>query len=272
MDVDDGMFPVAFAIVSGENHSDWTWFLEQLNMALDNTGQIVFVSDRHQSIIDGVRFVFGDVHHAFCLRHLKANFKKNLRKPMSAILKNVLEVLLTDAAYARATLDFNNHMGDIRGISEDAYIWLMTTRPENWANCLFPGNRYDKLTSNYAETYNAWILKQRELPIMQLLNSIRMKQMEMMYKRKQKLIKWKYDVGPKINKILKKRVRKSEGLTVRRSSMSGFEVEGDASTHSVDLSLRSCSCKAWEMTGLPSIHASAAIIQDSWTTPELCFT
>ncbi|XP_042488636.1 uncharacterized protein LOC122068795 [Macadamia integrifolia] len=110
-----------------------------------------------------------------------------------------------------------------------------------------------------SETYNAWILKQHELPIMQLLNIIRVKQMEMMYKRKQKLIKWKYDVGPKINKILKKRVHKSEGLTVRRSSVSGFEVEGDASTHSVDLSLRSCSCKVWEMTGLPCIHASTAI-------------
>ena len=43
-DADDGMFLLAFGVVSSENYEDWYWFLEKLKGVLDGK-EIIF--DRH---------------------------------------------------------------------------------------------------------------------------------------------------------------------------------------------------------------------------------
>lgn len=44
------VFPLAVAIVDGENDSAWEWFLKMLLQFVPNKSDVVFVSDRHSSI------------------------------------------------------------------------------------------------------------------------------------------------------------------------------------------------------------------------------
>lgn len=48
------IFPLAFAIVDGENDSSWEWFFRSLSKFVQNHEDVVFVSDRHSSIYHGL--------------------------------------------------------------------------------------------------------------------------------------------------------------------------------------------------------------------------
>lgn len=51
------IFPIAFAVVDGENDQAWTWFFSKLLDVVEDGHDLVFVSDRHQSIYAGLRKV-----------------------------------------------------------------------------------------------------------------------------------------------------------------------------------------------------------------------
>ncbi|KAI5424721.1 hypothetical protein KIW84_030781 [Lathyrus oleraceus] len=59
IDGNDGVFPVAFAVVDAETEDNWHWFLQELKSALSTSEQITFVSD----------FQNGLKNH--CLKYLK---------------------------------------------------------------------------------------------------------------------------------------------------------------------------------------------------------
>ena len=69
-DVDDGMFPIAFGVISSENYEDWLWFLQKLKGILQDK-EVVIISDRHQAILRNVSQLFGVENHAYCYRHVK---------------------------------------------------------------------------------------------------------------------------------------------------------------------------------------------------------
>ncbi|KAM6580540.1 hypothetical protein CsatA_004314 [Cannabis sativa] len=49
-DANNQLFLIAFAIVDSENHDSWKYFLQKLKEAIGEVENLVFVSDRHQSI------------------------------------------------------------------------------------------------------------------------------------------------------------------------------------------------------------------------------
>lgn len=51
------IFPLAFAVVDGENDSSWTWFFQKLLEVVEDGEDLVFVSDRHNSIYAGLQKV-----------------------------------------------------------------------------------------------------------------------------------------------------------------------------------------------------------------------
>ena len=78
-DADDGMFPIAFGVVSSENYEDWLWFLQKLKDILQDK-EVVIISDRHQAILRSVSQLFGVENHAYCYHHVKENFSSYMTK------------------------------------------------------------------------------------------------------------------------------------------------------------------------------------------------
>ncbi|XP_047307427.1 uncharacterized protein LOC124910759 [Impatiens glandulifera] len=50
LDANEQLFPVAFGVVDSENNNSWTYFMQQLRVAIGLVPDLVFVSDRHPSI------------------------------------------------------------------------------------------------------------------------------------------------------------------------------------------------------------------------------
>ena len=75
----------------------------------------------------------------------------------------------------------------MRSISSDAVDWLLEHAPrEHWVELYFAGNRYGHITSNIAESLNAWLLDSRDKPIVTLIESHRHKLMKWFSDRRQK--------------------------------------------------------------------------------------
>lgn len=59
------IFPLAFGIVDSENDHAWTWFFNKLQGIVANSEDLVFVSDRYNSIYSGIRRVSEMVNQYF---------------------------------------------------------------------------------------------------------------------------------------------------------------------------------------------------------------
>lgn len=51
------IFPLAFGIVNSENDDAWAWFFYKLSSFVPDCSDLVFISDRHASIYNGLRQV-----------------------------------------------------------------------------------------------------------------------------------------------------------------------------------------------------------------------
>lgn len=138
--------------------------------------------------------------------------------------------------------------------------FLKTLPKENWAAAHFPGPKYGEMCSNVAESFNAWIVDQRFLPIYQMLDGIRAKIMEMNAQRRRVAEGWKTFLCPEMETIMQDLLECGRHWDVGRSSEFLFEVHGEDSVM-VDLQSRTCSCRMWQIKGFPCAHALAAILK-----------
>ncbi|KAF7113333.1 hypothetical protein RHSIM_RhsimUnG0136400 [Rhododendron simsii] len=105
-DADDGLYPLAYAIVSSGNDKDWLWFLSNLKEVLGGR-QVVLVTDRNISLLNGIIKVFGRDCNAWCLRHLKENFSKFASSNgLKAERRKTALKVVNDIAYARTEDSF----------------------------------------------------------------------------------------------------------------------------------------------------------------------
>ncbi|CAA0827159.1 Unknown protein, partial [Striga hermonthica] len=80
-DANDDLFTIAFVVVDAETDENWQWFCSKLNngflsSCLPVPRSFTFFTDRHSGLLKSILLVFPGSHHAYCLRHLVENFKK----------------------------------------------------------------------------------------------------------------------------------------------------------------------------------------------------
>lgn len=256
LDGDDGIFPVAFAMVDNESNDNWHWFLEQLRSVLSISQSITFVSDREKGIKKAVLEVFENAHHGYSIYHLLESFKRSSKGPFHGEGKGSLPINFLAAAHAIRLDTFKLHTEQIKRVSPQAYDWLMEVEPEYWTSTSFKGEPYNHVTVNVAESYTKWMEEVRESPITQKIEVLRRKSVELINTRRSDSSNWSTKLTPLKEQKLREQRSKAYGLKVLFSSDTLFEVHGD-STNVVDVDKWKCSCLGWKPTGLPCSHAIA---------------
>lgn len=268
-DGNDGVFPVAFAVVDAETDDNWRWFLLQLKSALQTTGSITFVADRHKGLKESIAEIFEDSFHGYCLRYLTEHLIRDLKGQFSHEVKRLLVEDFYAAAYAPKLEGFQRYVDSIKSISTEAYDWVIQSEPEYWANAFFRGARYNHMSSNFGDIFYSWASEAHELPITQMLDVIRAKIMELICSRRLESSQWLTRLTPSMEEKLEKENLKVPPLQVLLSAGSTFEVRGDT-IEIVDMDQWDCSCKGWQLTGLPCCHALAVIGCMGRTPYEYC--
>lgn len=270
-DADGGLFPLAFGVVDVENDENWMWFLSELHKALEaNTEKILdltFLSDGQKGIVDAVKRKFPGSSHAFCMKHLSESIGKEFKNSR-------LVHLLWKAAYSTTTIGFKERLAEIEEVSSEAAKWLQQFPPSRWALVYFEGTRYGHLSSNI-EDFNRWILETLELPIIQVIERIHSKLEAEFADRRAKSNSWLSMLTPSAEKRIAEAINRASTYQVLRSDEVEFEVLSAERSEIVNIGTHCCSCRDWQLYGIPCSHAVAALIsarKDVYAFIERCFT
>ncbi|XP_073132831.1 uncharacterized protein [Henckelia pumila] len=219
-DANDDLFTLAYAVVDAENDCNWHWFCNRLKDVLASKNvtffhSFTFFSDRHPGLIKAIQSV---------LRRYPLHNKKK----WSSVLKKT--------AYASSRHEFFELIKSITESMPIAQEFLVNSSPDNWENVLFTGNRWGVINNNIAESWNSWVKPARHLPIVAMVDNIRIQIMTMMHEGREKSFVMDKNLTPRKKKDVSLSYSQSRSLKVHRSCGLKFEVIDGDKTLAVDLS------------------------------------
>ncbi|KAJ4701489.1 MuDR family transposase [Melia azedarach] len=183
-DGNNQIYPVAYGIADSENDALWEWFMEKLRSVIAPIENLVFISDRHNSIVKAINTVFPDATHGFCTYHISGNLKAKYKMRQQKI--DTFMAAYFKAADAYRQSEFNKYMDSLRAMNPEAAKYLEDDIGlYRWARPLFPSRRYDMQTTNVAESMNSLLRHARNHPITPLVEFIRSLLQRWFYERRE---------------------------------------------------------------------------------------
>ncbi|KAH0781067.1 hypothetical protein KY290_000665 [Solanum tuberosum] len=165
-DMKNHVYPITFCVMDKENDASWTFFFEKLKEIVIDELDLCFVSDRHNSIANGIVSVYNHAHHRYCMRHLGENLRINHH------CGDYL-YLYYNAAKAYSLEEFDNHFVEFKNkCPTTAVVLEHDIGFEKYSRAHFPGNRYDVMTTNIADSLNVMLIDEREYLVVSIFNSI----------------------------------------------------------------------------------------------------
>ena len=120
-------------------------------------------------------------------------------------------------------------------------------------------SRWDKMTTNIAEAFNAWLREEHHQTIYTLLLMHMDKLVVMLNTHMRGTEKWKSMVRPKIEDQLMSNIMRYGLISVLPYLGGTFKVFTGEVYLVVDLNQRTCTCMTWQMSSLPCSHICAVI-------------
>ncbi|GJR76401.1 transposase, MuDR, MULE transposase domain protein [Tanacetum coccineum] len=211
---------------------------------------LAIISDRHYAIILACKTVFPNSFHSFCCRHLMMNCGMQSER---------YKVLYWSTCKAYTEQEFDKLMSDIQAVRPDAHHKLVEAGIEKWSRAKCPANRYNYMTLNSAESVNALTKEVRKIPITALMDWYRDRLRKWYYERREKhKDSQDEELTPWASAKIRYRMLKSSNWIVNgvvRYNI--YEVRDNKMIHMVYLEKGECTCRRWQLSGLPCGHVCA---------------
>ncbi|KAK9077857.1 hypothetical protein SSX86_006195 [Deinandra increscens subsp. villosa] len=252
-DSNDQMYPVAWAVVEGENNDSWGWFMNELYKCLDVTegGKgWTLISDQQKGLLNGVAQYWGNAEHRNCARHIYANWHKKYKG-------DDLKSVFWKAVRAYSEADYKLAIEDMKKISTDAVTDFIKQNPKCFCRCyLVTDSKADVVVNNMAETFNGFIIQSRSKHIINMLEDIRVAIMTRLVNKEREMVNKDFIVCPRVQKKLDKEKAKAYKCNISPSTKVLFQVK-ELDEVCVDIEKKTCTCRKWNLTGIPCFHACA---------------
>ncbi|KAF3657389.1 putative enzymatic polyprotein-like [Capsicum annuum] len=209
------------------------------------------------AVIEGLEIVVKEllplVEHRKCARHVFTNWSKlwkgiERRRVFWKIAKSIFQVELKE------------NRESMKMLGRDCLDDLLWYNFETWCTRYFEEHcKCDVVDNNMTESFNAWVLPARFKTIITMLEESRVKMMKRISELRQFSNTWITDISPMALKILQENIDKSMQFNFSWNGERGFEIVDWGCTHTVDIVSRSCSCRAWQLRGIPCPRSVAAL-------------
>ncbi|GKV07426.1 hypothetical protein SLEP1_g19207 [Rubroshorea leprosula] len=224
LDGNDNMYPIAIAVVEAETKNSWKWFLDLLHRDIGHTNDKnwVWISDKQKGLVEVFDEEMPYAEHRFCVKHLYENFRKEFKG------KEYKEAFWV-AARANTIKEWEVKMKNLQKMDNGkAFAWLMKFNPTTW-------------TRSHMSAHSKCDL---------LVNNVY---------REEGMQKYPGPICPNIQGKLEK--IKVDGRTCKATAVGilKYEIEGGGPTRTVDLAAKVCSCRQWDIIGIPCKRAVACI-------------
>ncbi|GMN25940.1 hypothetical protein TIFTF001_001122 [Ficus carica] len=171
--------------------------------------------------------------------------------------------------------EFESKFTEMVEISQDVLSWFQQFPPQLWAVAYFEGVRYGHFTLGVTELLYNWALECHELPIVQMMEYIRQQLTSWFNERRDMGMRLTSILVPSAEKRILEAIADARCYQVLRANEVEFEIVSTERTNIVDIRTRICSCRRWQIYGLPCAHAAAALISCGHNVhlfAEPCFT
>ncbi|KAM0915500.1 hypothetical protein ACQ4PT_010815 [Festuca glaucescens] len=234
--------------------------LEGSDVEEEKSGDEVVIVDKQgrkktkkkvKGLINDVNALWPDAAHRFCVRHLHQNFAKHWR---GDVFKNKLWQI------ARATreVDWQQYMDEMKALDQDAYEYLEGIDPRQWCKAFFDDlPKCDLLLNTICEVFNKYILDAREMPVVTCLKKIMNQLMIRFVSKRKETEDMCGTICPKIRKKLDKNIDFAVNYGASPAAEQLFKVEGLRGEYEVNIQKLECTCRAWQVSGIPCRHACA---------------
>ncbi|XP_028071937.1 uncharacterized protein LOC114274244 [Camellia sinensis] len=229
------------------------------NILLDER-PITFIFDQNAGFLEALPKVLPTAYHYFCLQHLKTNLRDRFSGPsFNNTFKSRIVFLFSSCAYDPTVGCFNQCLKELQDEGKWIVCRFLSNLPyDKWTNAYFKGQKYGEMHSNVTESFNSWIRQARHLPTTKMIDSIRLKIMDLMSRRREQAKKWNTFLCPEMDSTLVNALKSGRTWLVSRSSDHVFEVQSRPSV-SVDLLNSTCSCYQWQLNRFLCAHEATAI-------------
>lgn len=191
--------------------------------------------------------------HRNCARHIYANWRKKYRE-------KDWQKLFWACAKAPCTMLFNLARAKLAQCTPDGARDVMNTDPQHWSRAWFRlGSCCDSVDNNISETFNKWIVEARLYPVITMFETIRQQIMIRIQEMRSEMESWTGIICPKVLKKLQKSIDYSAYCHAIFNGNDAYEVKTRVHRYTVRLYDRTCSCRYWQLSGLPCSHAISCI-------------
>ncbi|XP_074303979.1 uncharacterized protein LOC141638464 [Silene latifolia] len=238
-DGNEQMYPLAWAVVEGENHESYEWFFKQSS----------------KSIVAMVAKEFPRAEHRHCARHIFANWHKTYKG-------EDMKILFWACAKSYNEPDFNEALDNLKEVDPKVFDAFIACNPTLFCRAFIQKHtQNDVIVSNMSETFNAYIISARSKHLIYMLEEIRTLIMQRLVREKIEMEGSSHVVCPKVQERLEIEKDKASMCKALPSRPTLFQVHIGIDHVTVDLEARTCTCKKWELTGIPCFHAVSAIFE-----------
>ncbi|XP_024016569.1 uncharacterized protein LOC112089933 [Eutrema salsugineum] len=256
-DADNAIYPIAWAVVQAETKDNWLWFVRKLKADFDlqDGDGYIMMSDRHRGLIAAVDLELPQIEHRKCVRHIYANMRALHGKNPE------MKKLIWRLAWSYKNTEYEENLDKIFCFDSAVHANLMKTKPKTWCRAYHKiGNFCEDVENNSTESWNGSIVKARDKPLVPMLETIARMAMVRIARRGYKVMDWQSVCTPYVIDYLALEHKKARLCQVYISTNSTFEVKLSGCSYRVSLIDRTCTCRRWEITGIPCEHAYAVII------------
>ncbi|XP_048603739.1 uncharacterized protein BNAC02G17160D isoform X1 [Brassica napus] len=262
-DADNRMYPIAWAVVRGENKDTWGWFVKKLKIDLEigNGENLTIISDKQKGLVIAIAAELPHAEHRMCARHIYANWRKQ------GYSRSEYKNLFWGVAYSFTEGEYEERLELLKAFDQGAYDALLATEPPRWCRAFFSVESHcADVHNNLSESFNRTIKMARSKPVINLLEDIRRQAMRRVSRRFLKAEKCDTVVTPITMTVLEKARIAKQYCSTLRSSKSVYEVDEFECGYMVNLSTHQCACRKWDLTGIPCKHA-VCVMDDNEDDP-----
>ncbi|KAG6390271.1 hypothetical protein SASPL_148003 [Salvia splendens] len=248
VDADDHLFPLAIAVVDVESDENWMWFVSELRKLLgvntDSISRLTILSERTPGLVEAFETHFPNAFNGFCLRFVSENFRDTFKN-------SKLVNIFWSVAYALTTTEFESKISEMVQISEEVVPWLHYFNPQLWAVTYLEGVRYGHFMLNFTEILYIWALECHELPIVETMEHIRHQMASWFHQRLNVGMQLASILVPSAEKRISEAISDASCYKVLRANEVEFEIVSSERTNIVDVRIRICSCRRWQLYTRP---------------------
>ncbi|XP_060168933.1 uncharacterized protein LOC132599654 [Lycium barbarum] len=157
--------------------------------------------------------------------------------------------------------DFKDQLSALGELPENATKDLLKHPLKGWCrDYMDTVCKNQMVDNNFIESFNSWVLQLRGKPMLRILEETRLKIMNRLREKEDEARSWTTNYSPYCMKLFTAHMMIANLCNIDFNGKDGYEVSEGDDRHIVIPVQKKCTCRSWQLTGIPCPYAIKALL------------